>query len=999
MSPQCYPFHQVREMVSVRLVRLLLLESSVVVSVFGANVASGFVRPDLVFMQRPGSPKALSEFVAETPDCSIVLTGSGARLISYGTGQSAAVSMRLVNGAKPTLPQGADPSSAKMNYFIGPESQWQRSLPTYSTVRFDSVYRGVDLLFHGHRNQLEHDFVIAAGSDPSVIQVEWTGARQLRLDDRGDLIVFTAGGQIRWSAPYLYQRIGGVDRSVKGAYKLLGGNRVGFKTGPYDRRFPLVIDPTLVFSTFVGGSRTEFSRGIAVDSSGNVYVTGHSNSIDLPVTKGAYQTGLAGSTADIVTGDVFVAKYSPSGSLLFLTYLGGQRDDIAMGLALDTSGAVYITGYTNSSDFPVTKGVLQSTFGGYTGASFILSGGDAFVSKLSNDGSMLLYSTYLGGSDDDEALGIAVDSSGDAFVTGMTRSNNFPVSSGAYQAKFAGSGGQSSYPAFGYPILGGDAFVAKLNPGATTLLYSTYLGGAMDDVATTVAVDASGNAYIGGFTLSFNFPVTAGVLQRGFAGKEMQNYFFNLGDGFITKVNPAGTALVYSTYVGGRGDDVVSSLIVDAVGNVYATGGTTSTNFPVTTGASQSSYAGPTLLPYFVDQLFGDAFVLKLNPAGTGLVFSTYFGGSGDDFGMSVASDGAGDLIVVGFSDSTNLPVTSGAVQTSLHGPGPSTTDVIMGDAFLAEFSPAGSRLYGTYLGGTSNDAGLSVAVSSSGVATVAGFTISPDFPVSKAAQSKYGGPIPTHASGGDGFVAAVSGFAAQTAPVVSGVVNAAGGSKIIAQNTFLEIFGTNLAPDTRAWEASDFVNGQMPTELDHVSVTVNGKPAFVNFISGTQVNVLTPLDSTVGNVQIVLTNAGGPSAPITAQEQSYSLGFFQYLGVPYVAATHVNGTLIGPASLYPGYTTPAKPGEIIVLYGDGFGQTTPPIVNGSATQFASLPSLPEVTIGGVSAKVQFAGVVALGLYQFNVVVPATLPNGDAAISATYNGFSTQSGASVTIHQ
>ncbi len=976
-----------------------ILFCALVCPLFASELASYSIQPNLVFAQQPGGTAASDAFSVEGRNYSIRFTKSGVQFVSRENAQFVAVSMKLVNGARSTVPRGDGLSSGTVNYFVGPQSRWTRNLKAYTAVRYASIYNGVDLVFHGRQNQLEHDFVVAPGSDPTAIQVEWRGARQLALDGGGDLLITTSTGQIKWTAPVLFQEVNGQRRPIQGAYKLLGGNRVGFQTGPYDRRFELVIDPTLAFSTFVGGSRSEFSRGIAVDSSGNIYVAGHSNSIDLPVTKGAYQTGLAGSTADIVTGDVFVGKYSPSGSLLFLTYLGGQKDDIGMGIAVDSSGNVYVTGYTNSTDFPVTKNVLQSAFGGYTGASFILSGGDAFVSKLSSDGSTLLYSTYLGGSDDDAAFGIAVDSAGNAYVTGMTRSTNFPVSSGAYQKAFAGYGGQSFYPAFGYPILGGDAFVAKINPAATALVYSTYLGGNMDDVATTIAVDSSGNAYVGGYTLSFNFPVTSGAFQRGFAGKEVQNEFFNLGDGFISKLNPTGTGLVFSTYVGGSGDDCVSGLIVDSAGNVYATGATTSTNFPVTAGASQPVYAGPTVLPFFVDQLFGDAFVLKLNPLGTSLIFSTYFGGSGDDFGMSIASDGGGNLIIVGFSDSSNLPVTSNAPQGTLHGPGPSTTDVIMGDAFLAEFSPSGARMFGTYLGGTSNDAGLSVAVSASGTASMAGFTISPDFPVLNAAQPKYGGPVPTHASGGDGFVASISGFAAQSLPSISGIVNATGGAQSLSQNTFIEIFGSNLAPDTRAWGPADFVNNQMPTQLDGVSVTVDGKPAFVFFISATQVNVLTPLDPTVGSVQVVLTNAGHTTSPFTIQAQPFSLGFFQFGAVPYVAATHLNGRLIGPATLYPGSTTPAKPGEIIVLYANGFGQTSPAIVNGSATQFGSLPSLPNITIGGDTATVQFAGVVAPGLYQFNVVVPANLPNGDASISATYQNFSTQAGALLTIEQ
>lgn len=903
--------------------------------------------------------------------------------------------MRLV-GSQPVSPQGDGGSSGSINYLVGPAEQWRTGLKAFSKVRYSGVYRGVDLVFYGSHGQLEHDFVVAPGAAPSEIQVEWAGARKLALDGNGDLLIFTASRQVHWAAPVVYQRIAGEQRRIEGGFQLLGGNRVGFRVGRFDPRYELVIDPTLVFSTYLGGSSSDAARGVAVDSSNNVYVTGYSDSLDLPVTKSVYQTGFGGGSSDIVTGDAFVAKYSSSGALIFLTYLGGSADDVGMAIAVDSGGNSYVAGYTNSRNFPTSANAIQPNFGGFAGIGFAITQGDAFVTKLSPNGASLVYSTYLGGNSDDAAFAIALDTLGDAYVTGTTSSTNFPVTKGAYRTTYAGNGGQSYFPCCGYAVIGGDVFVSKLNPAGSALLYSTLLGGSSDDLATTIALDGSGNAYVGGYTLSSDFPTTASAFQGTFGGTDSLNEFFNFGDGFVAKLNNSGSGLVYSTLIGGSGDDWVSGVAVDSAGDVWATGGTTSMNFPTSSGAFQTRFAGPYSLPLFVDQLFGDAFLLKFNPGGTALLFSSYLGGSGDDTGMAIALDGAGDVIVAGFTDSPNFPTTTGAIQSMNHGPVPPVVHNSFGDAFLAEFSSTGTKVYSTFLGGQNEDAGLSLALSPSGTAYIAGVTASSDFPTLNAAQRIPGGPASLQ--GGDGFVAAISGFSASGAAINS-VVNATGGGTTIALNTWIEIFGFGLAPDTREWQSSDFVNGQLPTMLDGVSVTVNGKPAFVYYISPTQVNVLTPVDTATGPVEVQLTNSqGGAMASATAQTQPFAPGFFQFGAGPYVAATHANGSYIGPTTLYPGLTTPAKPNEVIVLYANGFGQTAPAIVNGSETATGSLTVNPTITIGGANATIQFKGLVAPGEYQFNIVVPGNLPNGDAPVVASFDGYSTQTGALITIH-
>lgn len=913
--------------------------------------------------------------------------------------------MRLAGGARRVQPEGVDASGTKIYYRVGPESEWRDDVQAFNKVAYRDVYRGVDLVFYGNSDGLEYDFVVKPGASPSAIQIQWDGGRKLALDANGDLTILSGAGQVRWKAPAIYQMENGVRRKIAGRFRLIGKDRIGFEVQGYDRSRELVIDPALAFSTYLGGSVMERARGIAVDASGNIYVAGFSESLDLPVTRGAFQTGYAGGVnSNYVTGDAFLAKYTPAGAVSFITYLGGKLDDIGMGVALDAAGNPYVVGYTTSTDFPTTTGAYQTSLGGYVYEGFLLVGGDAFVSKLSPDGTKLLYSTYLGGQDDDFGLGITVDAAGNVYVTGTTDSSNFPVTPGAFQSTFAGEGGQEVFPAFGNglpAIQGGDVFVTKLNPsnpGASALVYSTYIGGSGDDVASSIFVDSAGNAYVGGYTLSLDYPTTPGALQRGWGGAELLNYFFHFGDGFITKLNPTGSALVFSTYIGGSGDDWVSSLTVDSSGNVIATGSTTSLDFPVTAGSVQTSYHGPFMIPYQVDMFFGDAYLLKLNAQGSALIFSTYFGGSGDDCALAVTSDAAGNIYFAGFTNSADFPVTTNAVQSALAGPGFVQTGQTFGDGFLAQFTPAGAVSYASYLGGTQNDAVASIAVSS-GVAYLAGMTRSSDFPTKAAAQANNASRELSMGFGSNAFVTAVSGFSAPSgpAPSIEAAVNATGGAAIIAQNTFMVVSGQNLAPDTRIWQSSDFVNNQMPTALDGVSVSVDGKPAFIYYISPMQVNVLTPLDSTIGTVQVQLKTNAGSSGMIPVQLQAQAPGFYQFLPSAYVAATHANGALIGPTSLYPGQSTPAQADETVQIFANGFGQTTPPIVNGAIRQSGNLPVLPTVTIGGVAAKVVFAGVTAPGLYQLNVVIPKNLPAGDNSIVATYNGASTQSGALISI--
>src|SRR6266480_1519865 len=481
----------------------------------------------------------------------------------------AVLRMKLLGAKLTPQVESVDEFPGKANYIIGNDpKKWRTNVPTYAKVRYREVYPGVDLVYYGKQRQLEHDFIVAPGADPSSITLGFAGAEKMSLDPRrGALVLSVKGGEVRFEKPRIYQELGGTWREISGGYVLKNANGVGFAVAAYDANKPLVIDPTLFYSTYLGGSGEDLGLGIAADGAGNAYVTGETLSTVFP--------GASSSTIQSSNGggiDAFVAKFNAGGTaLVYSTYLGGSSDDLGFGIAVDAAGNAYVTGETGSTDFHgASSSMIQSSNGG---------GFDAFVAKFNAGGTALVYSTYLGGSGDEVGQGIAVDAAGHAYVTGFTVSTNFPTTAGAFQIDNAGSA---------------DAFVTKLNPaGSAPLVYSTYLGGSDPDVGQGIAVDAAGNAYVTGNTVSTNFPTTAGVFQIDNAGG---------ADAFVTKLNPAGAApLVYSTYLGGSSDDFGQGIAVDAAGNAYVTGYTGSTNFPTTAGAFQIANAGS-----------NDAFVTKI---------------------------------------------------------------------------------------------------------------------------------------------------------------------------------------------------------------------------------------------------------------------------------------------------------------------------------------------------------------------------------------------------
>jgi len=593
---------------------------------------------------------------------------------------------------------GLDELPGKSNYFLGNDpKRWRTNIPTYARVKYHGVYPGVDLVYYSRQRQLEYDFVVAPGADPRVITLAFPGADRLEIDAQGNLLLHTLNGDLQLNKPHLYQEIQGTRQAVLGSYVFLEredlddgqwitgrpglakdpGARIGFQVAVYDTSRPLVIDPVLVYSTYLGGSDNEFARGIAVDPSGSVYVTGASLSTDFPVTN-----PLKASPGGF--NDTFVAKLNPTGSaLVYSSYLGGSRDDFGNSIAVDASGSAYVIGATHSTDFPTAR-PLQPASKGFV---------DAFVAKLDPTGSALVYSTYLGGSRDDFGRGIAVDPSGNAYITGRTLSVDFPT------ANPLQSSNRGSF----------DIFMAKLNPMGSALVYSTYLGGSGFDTGRSISVDADGNTYTTGYTSSVNFP-TANPLQPNFGGSD---------DAFVVKLDSTGSRLVYSTYLGGSRSDKGHGIAVDAGGNAYVTGQTRSTNFP-TANPLQSSNGG-----------FTDAFVTKLNSVGSALLYSTYLGGSRVDEGRGIAVDKDGSAYVVGRTFSSNFP-TVNPLQPFNKG---------SSDAFVAKLTPRGTALvYSTYLGGYGSEFPRSIAVDASHNAYIAGGTGSMNFPAMNPLQPIFGG-------------------------------------------------------------------------------------------------------------------------------------------------------------------------------------------------------------------------------------------------------------------
>lgn len=627
-------------------------------------------------------------FVARTGRTTIFITRTQMVLAvrGRGRGQSTALRLTLQGANAKAAATGIGRQVGVVNYFIGPDpKRWRTRVPTYSRVKLAGVYPGVDLVTYGGvaGRALEFDFVVRPGADPARIRMAVSGASSLRrVGER--IVASTSCGDVTLKRPYAYQTVGGERRRVACSYTLERGT-VAFQIARYDTARALIVDPTLLYSTYLGGVGVDQVSAIAVDNTGAAYVAGTTASASFPVSSGALQTTYGGGNVD-----AFVTKLNAAGTArLYSTYLGGGFADAAYSIAVDGSGYATVTGYCYSG-FPTTAGAYQTVH---------TAGEDAFVARLSPNGASLSYSTLLGGAGSDCGNGVAIDATGAAYVAGWTDSANFPVTAGAFQASRSGAS---------------DGFVAKLSPSGSTLSFSTLLGGAGTESCKGLAVDSSGASYLVGTTGSSDYPTTAGSFQPAAQGS---------GDAFVTKLNAGGSALVFSGYLGGISTDSGTSIAVDASTAVYVTGYTSSRGFPTTVGAYQTAYGGG----------LTDAFVTKVNTTGSALIYSTLLGGSNSDAAYGAAVDGAGVVSITGNSQSGNYPTTPDAYQTVIAS---GTQNMV-----VTQLNSTGSALvYSTVIGGNSAS-GRAIALGVPGLVYAAGTAGSADFPTTPgAAQPASGG-------------------------------------------------------------------------------------------------------------------------------------------------------------------------------------------------------------------------------------------------------------------
>jgi uncharacterized protein (TIGR03437 family) len=911
--------------------------------------------------------------------------------------------MSLIGANAKANPVGMSPQPGVVSYFIGNDPKnWRSGIPTYGKVEYPQIYPGVDLVFYGNQRQLEYDFVVAPGADPSRIAWRIDGARA-RVDAGGNLVLSAANGPASFKKPVLYQLDGDKKTSVEGSFAV-AGNHVCFRLGDYDHSKALIIDPVLSYASYLAGSATDYignimgpgvaqvgtSQGLALDSAGSVYVAGYTYSLNFP-TKNPYASAPPAKQfggSNVPPGDwpsAFVTKFSPDGSsLVYSTYLGGNNYDYIFAIAVDSSGSAYVTGQTNSASFPTTPGAYQKVF-----ASNI----SAFVTKLNSTGTGLVYSTFLGGATNASATAIAVDSAGRAYIAGnetnpCTASSTqgcFPTTSGAVIGGGSTGGGSPQY-----------AFVAAFDSTGAQLLYSTIFGdlngfkctnGCGGAYATGVAVDANGYFYLVGETQAGKLPTTVGVVQPSGAPLDSTGSYLPAWRGFVAKFNPVtsagGVLLAYATYLGGHTSnlgDYISGIAIDSAGNAYVVGYTNSSDFPVTKGV-YGSICG-------VNGTCAAAHVTKLNPTGTAIVWSTYVGGGKADgsdalfFTGPIQLDGKGNVYIMGQAGQT-FPLIN-PVE-------PAGTGGAM-ELTVAELDPAGANLlFSTRIGSSggavnSNPAGL--AVDSSGNIYLAGNTIGPGLITTPGAFQ------PTASSSTCCYHGFVAKIASTALPQINsgGVVNNAsyGQSPSVAPGSIAALFGTKLTDGTSCLPPAcnpTFSNGKLGTTMAGAEVTVDGTPVPIFYAAPTQLGIQIPFEATGTSATVSVSVAGQASTPATITLTPVSPGIFTATsdGKGAGAITHADGSAVTTQN-------PAQPGELVILYATGLGQVTPAVATGALPVGASSTVAPvTLTIGGINVGPQdfFAGLAGccVGLNQINAHVPAGVSSGNAVpVVLTING-------------
>jgi Beta-propeller repeat len=696
---------------------------------------AGYENLPLSFEVNQGQTDESVKFLARSSGFSLFLTEKEAVLkLRKKKGEkiiSNAFSLEFAGANSAAKIEGIDEQQNKSNYFIGDDqTKWQRNIANYGKAVYRELYDGIDAVFYGSRKEFEYDFVVAPHADPNQILLNFKGAKNVKIDD-GCLVVKVKGETVRFAAPVTYQDTAEGRETIESRYVLKGENQVAFAVGDYDENKTLVIDPKLLYSTYIGGN-TEFIdivegkgdsiNGIAIDSSGNAYLTGNTDSTDFPFSSNAYQTELElrGDDACLIggpllCGDAFVTKINSTGTaILYSTYLGGHNSDEGFAIAVDASGKAYVTGGTdpfNAANYCINPYLFPTTFNPYQNKPCYGArrDSDAFFTVLNLDGSDLVYSTYFGGADEEQGNAIAIDSAGNAYIAGETNSDNLPDKN-AFQPNHGNNNTDVN-----------DAFVAKFNPNETgndSLLYASFIGGNGDDKAHGIAVDAVGNAYVVGETASNNLAARAPI------GSPLESAFNGgASDGFIAKVdvtNATGAnSLVALSYYGGAGRDVINAVTVEAA-----------TQRTHITGKTDNATGFPLLNAFDSNVVLNEAFVAKINADVTAQFYSSFLGGSSSDEGRAIAIDEANNVYVAGNTLSTNFPNINAFQKANAGG----------GDAFVTKISAVATPvkpkiLYSSYLGGagsgstTGREDANGIGLDKKGNVYLGGFTASPTFP------------------------------------------------------------------------------------------------------------------------------------------------------------------------------------------------------------------------------------------------------------------------------
>ena len=999
----------------------------------------------LRFEPNRGQAPANARFVARSKGFSLFAETEGLRFVS-SNGDS--LRMRFVAGQVPSSVTGRERQASVSHYFLGNDSKnWRSNIENFASLEYRDLYPGVHLKLHQRpKAELEYDFIVDAGADPSSIQLEFEGAKKLSIDRNGDLLLHTSSGILRQKRPVLYQGT----QLIGGRFIAKGKNRIAFSVGKYDKAKPLVIDPIVVFSTFLGGNQDDQLNGMTIDPQGNIYVTGSMKSTNYP-----RKDGFTKSSETSGSFDAYVVKFNPAGTgIVFSSFFGGSRDDIAQAVGIDAAGNIYVAGTTNSTDLPVTAGAFQTkNAGGFLEGDDGLLRGDVFLFKLLPDGSAIDWGTYFGGSLSERLSKMIVDRDGNPVLFGTTNSSNFPATPNAIQPLVNG---------------GGDTFITKFSPRGNSLLYSTLWGGSGPEDAGAITQDAAGNFYITGATSSPNYPITANAPQKVLVG-------VSNSDIFVTKFT-SNFAVVYSTYWGSGLNDAGTSIFVDSKGVVLVGGITNSQEFPLvkpmqsqpgrgnTDGVffslsadgskvNFSSYLGGTRTEYntqvgglpdgtwvacvttesndfpsTIDAIFPrnrgsrDMLLVKFTNDGTSLVYSSYFGGETSDFLNAMVTDPFGNTFLAGTTDSHFFPTTRGAFQDGWQGGtdgfvvkiAESLPSLVVGSFPTIQAKSAGAPVSQpidiTSIGSalqfsvtaTSNGNWLSVTPLTGATPATIQITIDP----AGLGSGSYSGRLTFTTSGAQvNTVNVIVPITVTSATVISGpqitaagILNGAsfkGGA--IAPGEILTIYGRGIGPDTLAGAQLNS-SGNVSNFVGSTRVLFDGVAAPLLYTSSGQTAAIAPYFlSNRATTKVQVEYQGSRSAEVTMQTVASNPALFtaNSSGSGYAAALNETGSVNTPE-------TPAKKGGVVVLYLTGEGQTTPDGTDGQlAGSVLAKPVLPvSVRIGGVDAEVLYAGAapgLVAGAMQVNVRVPAQAASGAVPVSVTVGTVSSPAGVNIAV--